>query len=226
MSRLHIICLLALTLGLLAACGNDDDYHYPTVKLEFLTARSGADGTLQSVTTDAGETYSVLSDASGTCITADSLVRIVSNYGMGQTATGSEGVILYALSKAIAPLPKPADKFEDGVKTEAADVTSIWMGLDYLNMVLTVKQQGVHRLGFVEDGVTDDGQGLKTVRLTFYHETDSDVQDYSKRVYASVPLRQYAAEGVRQVKVFFSLQTEKEGMKTYEFVYTPAPAVP
>ena len=47
--------LLPLLACLLAGCG-DDDYHYPSVKLEFLTAFSGADGYLRSVVTDEGET--------------------------------------------------------------------------------------------------------------------------------------------------------------------------
>ena len=43
--------LLPLLACLLTGCG-DDDYHYPSVKLEFLTAFSGADGYLRSVVTD------------------------------------------------------------------------------------------------------------------------------------------------------------------------------
>ena len=46
--------LLPLLACLLTGCG-DDDYHYPSVKLEFLTVFSGADGYLQSVVTDEGE---------------------------------------------------------------------------------------------------------------------------------------------------------------------------
>ena len=45
--------LLPLLACLLAGCG-DDDYHYPSVKLEFLTAFSGAGGYLRSVVTDEG----------------------------------------------------------------------------------------------------------------------------------------------------------------------------
>ena len=43
--------LLPLLACLLTGCG-DDDYHYPSVKREFLTAFWGADGYLQSVVTD------------------------------------------------------------------------------------------------------------------------------------------------------------------------------
>lgn len=215
--------LMLLLATLFASCGDDDDYYYPSVKLEFLTAYSGADGTLQSVQTDDGARYTVVADDSGTRITADSLVRIISNYGLETTADGSEGVRLYALSKAIAPLPKPADSFKNGVKTKPAEVTSIWLGCGYLNMVLSVKQQGVHSLGFVEDEVTVDDEGCATVHLTLYHDATSDVEDYSKRAYVSVPLRQYLAdEDVHSLRVYFSVHTtdSDEDVKTYEFDVT------
>ena len=57
--------LLPLLACLLAGCG-DDDYHYPSVKLEFLTAFSGADGYLRSVVTDEGETLPVVEDKTKT----------------------------------------------------------------------------------------------------------------------------------------------------------------
>ena len=150
-------------------------------------------------------------------------MRVISNYGLETAADGGEGVRLYALSKAIAPLPKPADSFKGGVKTKPADVTSIWLGCGYLNMVLSVKQQAVHTLGFVEDEVTVDDKGCATVRLTLYHDATSDVEDYTKRAYASVPLRQYLAdEDVRSLRVYFSVHTtdSDEGVKTYEFDVT------
>ena len=61
--------LLPLLACLLAGCG-DDDYHYPSVKLEFLTAFSGADGYLRSVVTDEGETLPVVEDKTKTNIEA------------------------------------------------------------------------------------------------------------------------------------------------------------
>ncbi len=212
--------LMFLLAALSASCGDNDDYHYPSVRLEFLTAYSGADGTLQSVQTDDGARYTVLADDSDTRINADSLVRIICNYGLEPASDGGKGVHLYALSKAISPLPIPADSFKDGVKTKPADVTSIWLGYGYLNMVLSVKQQKVHTLGFVEDEVTVGDGGCATVRLTLFHDTTSDVEDYSKRAYVSVPLRQYLDnEDVHSLRVYFSVHTtgSDEGVKTYEF---------
>mgnify|MGYP003236675513 CR=1 FL=1 len=61
---------LPVLVFMLVSCGDDDDYHYPSVKLDFLTAQAGADGSLQSVLTDEGETLAIVEDASKTRIDA------------------------------------------------------------------------------------------------------------------------------------------------------------
>ena len=81
--------ILLLQVCLLAGCG-DDDYHYPSVKLEFLTAFAGPDGYLQSVVTDEGETLPVVEDKTKTKIEANASVRIISNYASEMTADGTE----------------------------------------------------------------------------------------------------------------------------------------
>lgn len=211
--------LLPLLLCLLTACGDDNDYHYPSVKLEFLTAFSGADGSLQSVLTDEGETLPVLEDKTGTRIKADTLVRIISNYAREATADGAFGARLYALGNVFSVLPKAADRFEEGIKQDPVEVSSIWMGRDYLNMLLDIREDGEHKLHFVEEQVVSDAAGHCDVSLTLYHEAAEKVASYSRRAYASVPLRQYAAEGVKKVSLHFSVYTYAGEVRTYDFEY-------
>lgn len=212
--------LLIVFACLLTACG-DDDYYYPSVKLEFLTAFSGADGRLQTVLTDEGEQFAVVADASKMKVQPNSLVRIVSNYAPAE-AGGTKGVKLYGCLPTVSPLPMAPDKFEDGIKTDPVQVQSIWMGLDYLNLLLGIKaQDGKHVLHFIEDEVTKDAStGEVTVRLRLYHDAGKDVQAYTKRAYVSVPLWQYAEEGVSKVKLSFTLNTYSNE-KTYNFDYIP-----
>lgn len=213
--------LLPLLLCLLAACG-DDDYHYPSVKLEFLTAMSGADGYLQSVVTDEGKTYQVVEDATHTQLDANASVRIISNYEPAVGADGTTGVKLYALSGVPSYAPKPADQFKDGVVTDPADIMSIWMGYNFLNMTLEVRENGAHAFNFIEDKVTvDAATGCSDVYLTLYHDAKEDMQSYSRRAYASIPLYQYAVEGVQKVTIHFSLHTYSGDIKTYDFEYNP-----
>ena len=51
--KLHTLWLLGM-LFLMTACGDDDDYYYPSVKLEFVTVKAGADGLIQSLLPDKG----------------------------------------------------------------------------------------------------------------------------------------------------------------------------
>ena len=134
---------LPVLVFMLVSCGDDDDYHYPSVKLDFLTAQAGADGSLQSVLTDEGETLAIVEDASKTRIDANASARIVSNYGKAEAADGTSGVKLYAVLSAISPVPQSADKFKDGIKRDPADILSIWMGIDYLNIMLEIKSQNL-----------------------------------------------------------------------------------
>lgn len=214
-------CLLGALCLLLAACG-EDNYHYPSVKLEFLTARSGADGMLERVLTDEGEEYAVLADDSRSRTRPDTLVRIVSNYERIRSEEG-EGVRLYAVAAAIAPIPQPADKFPDGVKTDPVDVLSVWMGRNYLNLMLTVKaQQGKHTFHYVEDRVTVDADARRSsVELTLYHDDGGDTQAYSQRAYCSIPLLQYAGEEIDVVDVSLHVYTYSGEVKTYTFEYRP-----
>lgn len=206
---------------LFAACG--EDYFVPSMKQDYLTAYSSASGELTSVVTDKGVHLPVLSDATHSCIEADSLVRIVCNYTEETDNNGTTGIHINALSGTVSPIPQPAENFKDGIKTDAADVLSIWMGLDYLNCIVEVKAQNkTHYFHFVEETVeTDEATGHRTVSLLLYHDAGSDLQAYTQRAYLSIPLRTYATEGISTVTVRFSLHTSEGEVKTYTYDYNP-----
>lgn len=219
MNRLCRMCFL-LCLAL-TACG-EDDYHYPSVKLEFLTACSDAEGALVEVVTDEGRRYDIWAGASNLHIRPDSVIRIISNYDLIREGD-TEGVRLYAVSGAIAPQPLPQEKFPDGIKTDPVDVVSIWMGYDYLNLILGVKaQSGKHQFHFVEDEVVLDAESRRSaVTLTLYHDDGGDVPAYTQRAYCSVPLSQYALDDVDVVEISFRVCVGTDEMKTYRFEYRP-----
>ena len=50
--------------SLMTACG-DDDYYYPSVKLEFVTVEAGEDGRIQTLIPDKGEVLTVAEDRTG-----------------------------------------------------------------------------------------------------------------------------------------------------------------
>ncbi|KAB5032935.1 hypothetical protein GAC71_17745, partial [Bacteroides thetaiotaomicron] len=77
--KLHTLWLLGM-LFLMTACGDDDDYYYPSVKLEFVTVKAGADGLIQSLLPDKGELLTVAKDRTGSTISPNSARRVISNY--------------------------------------------------------------------------------------------------------------------------------------------------
>ena len=76
--KLHVIWLWGL-LFLMTACG-DDDYYYPSVKLEFVTVEAGEDGRIQTLIPDKGEALPVAEDRTGSTIAANTSRRVMSNY--------------------------------------------------------------------------------------------------------------------------------------------------
>ena len=209
--------LFLLMLVTLAACGKDE-YHYPSVKLAYLTGYSDSQGALQHVQTDDGSLLTVAQDATGLAIRPDSLIRMVANY-----ETTEQGTTVYGALAAIAPVPQPAEQFTDGIQTDPAEVLSIWLGWNYLNIILNVKAQNKqHSLHFIEDKV-EETDGQTDVYLRLFHDDGDDLQAYTKRAYLSVPLLTYARADGRPTTIHFSLLTYDGTTQAYEFNYTPQP---
>lgn len=221
-SSLGLLPLLWLALWLLASCGKDDDYYYPSVRFEFLTAHTGARGQLVEVRTDGGLLLPVAEDASGSLARPDSTLRIVANYELlGDVLAAPTGVKVWAVGSVVSPVPVPSVAFRDGVTTDPVRPLSLWLGLDHLNLVLEVEaQSGVHLFHFVQDSLrVSPSSGACDVWLTLYHDDGGDPQSYARRAYLSVPLRQYAAMG-EAVDLHFSINTYS-GLRTYDFRYAP-----
>lgn len=112
--KLHIVWFWGLLL-LMSACG-EDDYYYPSVKLEFVTVKAGTDGSIQTLIPDNGEALTVSKDRTGSAISPNTSRRVMSNYetlSNGHTATA----VIYSLQSLVTPTPKPADDptYKDGL---------------------------------------------------------------------------------------------------------------
>lgn len=198
--KLHRVWLLGL-LFLMIACG-DDDYYYPSVQLEFVTVLAGEDGSIQTLIPDKGASLPVLEDRTGSAISPNTSRRVMSNY---EVLTG--GVRIYSLQSLITPDPKPEDDpvYKDGIKTDPVEMVSIWLGRNYLNMILNLKVSTGkgHVFGIVEDTSELETKGI--VNMLLYHDANSDAEYYNRRAYISVPLEKYvnAADPDRVIKIKF-----------------------
>ncbi|MCD8031292.1 MAG: NigD-like protein [Bacteroides sp.] len=226
MNRTYYVALLLGTcVGLLGSCSKDK-YEYPPVKLELITIESGSTGTIQTFVTDDGERLTVAEDKSQTVIDPDSRMRVLSNYQLLSSHNGTltgEGVI-YAVGSVVSADPIPVSEIEGDLKTDPVTLQSIWMGEDFLNLVVLVKaQSGVHYFRFIEDEiVTEDEKGITRVYLSLYHDASNDTEAYTKKAYLSIPLRQYAsvADG-REIQICFQLNTY-DGEESRWFEYIPS----
>lgn len=205
--KLHSVWLLGL-LFLMTACG-DDDYYYPSVQLEFVTVVAGGDGSIQTLIPDKGESLPVLEDRTGSTISPNTSRRVMSNY---EVLPG--GVRIYSLQSLVTPDPKPEDDpvYKDGIKTDPVEMVSIWLGRDYLNMILNLKVSTGkgHVFGIVEDVSELETKGI--VNMLLYHDANSDAEYYNRRAYISVPLEKYvnAEAPGRTITIKFKYYTYDE----------------
>ena len=228
--KLHVIWLWGL-LFLMTACG-DDDYYYPSVKLEFVTVEAGEDGRIQTLIPDKGEALPVAEDRTGSTIAANTSRRVMSNY---EVLPDGSAATIYSLQSLIVPVPKPEDDpvYKDGIKQDPVEVVSIWLGRDYLNMILNLKVSTGkgHTFGIVEDVSELKTNGI--VNMLLYHDANSDEEYYNRRAYISVPLAQYIDEEHpgRTINIKFKYCTyDKDGSAVVSekycdpgFDYTPGP---
>lgn len=221
MKRLLLSMLLALPLWV-SSCDSDEGYEYPSVKLEFLTAETGSDGCIESVVTDDGRRLPIEKDHTRSQLQANASVRIVSNYELLTSIDNKPEVRIYGLMQVVAVDPKPRAEFENGVKRDPVDVTSVWLGQDYINMVLGIHWQNAkHRFGFIEESVTDHGDGRPDVKLSLYHDNGGDMEAYSERAYLSIPLKNRYPEGAHITLYFHTYDDNNKNKAVYEFEYIP-----
>lgn len=211
--RFRFVCEILLIL-LLSAC-SEDDYYYPSVKLEFVTVGMDADGSSVVLIPDKGEMLEVVENRSDLRQIPESGLRVVANY----ESLANRQAIIYGMAEILAPQPEPADSdlFSKGIKTDPVTLESIWLGRQYLNMVLQVRlKDGMHYFHFVEEHVEETELERKVV-LLLYHDAGGDMQAYTQDVYASVPLSGYIGE--KKVSVWFAYYNEAgERVQTGPFV--------
>lgn len=234
MNRIKLFTFILLTMSFLfTACG-DDKYYYPSVKLEFVTVTAGEDGHIISLLPDKGELLMVSNDQTASTLSPNTSSRVISNYEVnsdGGTAT------IYSIQGVVTPDPKlPLDPaFAEGLKYDPVDVSSIWLGRSYLNMILNVKVNinsgKQHIFGMIEESVKEEANE-KVVTLSLYHNANGDEENYNRRAYLSVPLSKYIdrEKSDQTIRIKFKFHTYGQSGEIVEstkyaepgFEYAPA----
>lgn len=222
MRKIIYLCYLCMCLVLSFTSCKEESYVYPPVQQDFLTAFSGSDGALKTLLTDKGEHYTIAEDLSKSKLTPNSSSRVVGNYEI--LSGNNKAVRVYGLLNAVSviPLPPNSSPFINGIKTDPVKMVSIWMGKDYLNIILSIAMQDKkHSFHFVEEKI-ENIQGTKVITLLLYHNANGDSESFSKRAYLSIPLRQYynPTDPNRRIEIRFKYYTrDREGEKVLDTKY-------
>lgn len=183
----------------------EEESIYPPALTEILSVSTDAEGCASLLWPDGSGSYSVENKADFSHLTPDSLYRAIAIYEI----CDDENRVAHVYSLGSIFSSPPVQGWNEAIKTDPADVQSIWMSGNYLNMVLLVKGQNQeHEYHCIE--TTDDSR----LRFQFYHDRKGDIEAYTKKVYFSIPMKGYK---YRYSSFLFSINTRKEGVKTYEF---------
>ena len=214
--RGKIVFEIGLLLALTTSCAKEA-FVYPPVKMEFVSVSSNARGALDKLQPDKGPLLTIVEDRSATVVTPDTVMRVITNY----ERTSPEQAVVYAIGSVLTHTPEPRDSelFKDGIKRDPIGLESIWMGREYLNMVLLMKvREEMHFFQFVEEKVVEEADRT-TVTLSLYHDASGDNEGYTQNVYASIPLQKYTSSG-KEVEVHFCYRSDAGGMvETGPFTY-------
>ena len=217
MKKFILLCLLAPSL--LTAC-SDDDYVYPNVLTEMTDLVTDHTGTAAYLKNDEGIMWSIQPRAGLDGLTPDSVYRTVTMYApVNDSESSSLKAIMYNTQSAISPIPKAKDTFKE-IHTDPVAIQSIWRSGSYLNLIaLAMVKDRTHEYHFIDNGITHNEDGTKTLHLTLYHDRHNDVEGFSRKVYLSVPLWAYADVLQEGDEIVFTLNTYKEGMTSRSFTY-------
>ncbi len=196
--------LLFIPLFVLAACEinsyDTGDGEYSLMTAEFVEAHSNAEGTVDYVLTDGGDSLALASAVSASWVdTPDTLYRAIFYYDV------SDGNVVKARSLVEVPVLAvlPEERF-DSVSTDPVDLESVWVSASgkYLNMGLYLKvgsgggDGSLHVVGIVRDSVAATPDGLNVAYLRFYHDQGGVPEYYSSKYYLSVRCSDISADSV------------------------------
>lgn len=218
---LYLIIYSTLAMALLCtACStddDDDDYVYPSVLTELVDIHVAADGYIDYITTDEGTTYVAENRINADKLNTDAVYRALCMYEKATSTKHTKGARLYSIKLTLSGKPTPKAQVKGEIKTDPLDVQSVWRGGSYLNMTLLPMVQSIsHTYAIVEERLVEEGTGKK-LYLLLHHNQNGDYEAYEQKTYMSIELGDYALQSGDSV--FVSVNTYKEGMKTWGVAY-------
>ena len=216
-ARLYIAllsCIIAIS-----SC-KEDEYVYPSVFTEFVDIKTDASGKLAYINIDDGSTFQIKDRSGIEGFTPDSTYRSLSIYEILDESNGANLVRLYSCQFVISVVPTTEDKFTKGIKTDPLDIQSVWKSGNYINLILLpMAKEKSHIFHFIDEGISNNGDGSRTLHLTLYHNQNGDYEAFTRKSYLSIPLWAYEGQLTQGDKVMLRINTYEKGFVSYEFTY-------
>ncbi len=194
-------------------CGKDDDYVYPDVLTDFMDIYTNEEAMVDYIHPDASGMLSLERQLSGQSLISDTLYRAVGMYALPDV----EGrTLVYSVSLIYAELPI---RLGEGLipYKDSLYVESVYRGGNYLNIVVQpMMQTKAHVYAFVEDSVVTRN-GYTSAYFTLAHNQNDDRESFPRRVYLSIPLKQYALSQGDTIHFFANVYGV--GMKEWRIPY-------
>ena len=218
---LHTLFVLIVNcqLSMVNSSCSKDTYHYPDVKEEFFTAKTGTDSLINTIITDDGISRQVVESEHLDRLTPDSLMRLLGYY----EDHGNNTVKLHSFVLVTAPVAVPSEQYRDSVPTAPVSMQSAWLGHEHVNMLMNVMSAGKpHKISFLIDQYQDpDSSGVSSATFSIHHNDGGDAQIYQSRAYASLPLYPYLSSSVRQLDVKVNYLDYDGQIQQLSFAYKP-----
>ena len=204
-----------IALLLLNACDKNDNYIYPSVILDFLTATTNSKGAADTITTDKNLTYKINADYSHQTLTANATQRVVAYYAVDkQASTDSTGLArIYSMEKIISSAPRVGNYVWS---KDPVTIQSVWLSGHWINLTLGIMMKnGKHLMAFIQ-GDNEIINGQRVINVEVSHDKNGDIEAFTDIVYMSIPLSAYETEYPNGFTINVLIPTDS-GIITYSF---------
>lgn len=206
------LTVLAIGVLTLMAC-NDDDTYMSAWREDLAELYTVSDGRVDRLVLDDGTAFRV--ENSVVLQSPDTVRRVFCAFvetDIGQARLGS-----YKFVVTIDPLSSAGRT----IVQDPLSVVSAWRAGNYVNLKLDLKtgpSSKSHIFGFYEQAIEPNPNGGKMLKLVLHHDQNSDDLYYTRSIYLSAALRNYANRLAAGDSISLSVQTFA-GEKTYKFAY-------
>ena len=159
---------------------------------------------------------------------ADTVYRCVCVYTVAESGCAT----IHSVAETFSPQPVEATD-ELQMKTDPCEIQSIWLSRAYtadasrpsslwLNARMLVQGKDLpHIVDYIDNGIVlNPATGVNTLTLLLYHDRNGDIEAFTRTIYLSCPLKNYADRLVPgRDSIHFVVNQYEKGITTFKLAY-------